>query len=119
MRNNRKRSYKSPSRLRTDLSQRMPILAIAAATLIVIGSILFDHQSIPQYIQLLRALEEIRTHIHELEQRNAALRQEIVRVEHDPLKLEEIARNRLGMVRPDDMVYQFVVPQPSLETSAP
>lgn len=119
MRKNQKRICHRNNRSRIQLSQRTPMLALSAVIILVMGSILFDHQSIPQYLQLRRAVDEIRTHIHELEQRNAALRQEIVRVEHDPLKLEDLARNRLGMVHPDELVYQFVVPQPSLPSSPP
>ena len=38
------------------------------------------------------------------------LRQEINQVQHDPSKLEQLARDQLGMVREDEIVYQFVEP---------
>jgi cell division protein FtsB len=41
-------------------------------------------------------------------QENAALRAEISRLRSDPKYLEALARVRLGLVRPDEMVYRFL-----------
>jgi cell division protein FtsB len=41
-------------------------------------------------------------------QENAALRAEIARLRSDPKYLEALARERLGLVRPDEMVYRFL-----------
>lgn len=41
-------------------------------------------------------------------QDNAALRAEISRLRSDPKYLESLARERLGLVRPDEMVYRFL-----------
>jgi cell division protein FtsB len=41
-------------------------------------------------------------------QDNAALRAEIARLRSDPKYLEALARERLGLVRPDEMVYRFL-----------
>lgn len=116
MRANRKRKT---NRSQGPLSHKLPVWAISVAMVLVIGSILFDYHSVPLYLQLLREVEEVHTQIRHLEQQNAMLRQDIVRIEHDPVKLEELARNRLGMVRPDELVYQFIVPQPSLPSATP
>ena len=43
-------------------------------------------------------------------QDNAALRAEIARLRSDPKYLEALARERLGLVRPDEMVYRFLDP---------
>ena len=41
-------------------------------------------------------------------QDNTALRAEISRLRSDPKYLESLARERLGLVRPDEMVYRFL-----------
>jgi cell division protein FtsB len=41
-------------------------------------------------------------------QENAALRAEITRLRSDPKYLEALARKRLGLVKPDEMVYRFL-----------
>jgi cell division protein FtsB len=41
-------------------------------------------------------------------QGNAALREEIARLRSDRRHLEVIARKRLGLVQPDETVYQFL-----------
>ena len=43
-------------------------------------------------------------------QDNAALRAEIARLRSDPKYLEALARERLGLVRSDEMVYRFLDP---------
>jgi len=40
-------------------------------------------------------------------QENQGLRQEIDRLRHDDIHLEELARRRLGLVRPNEFVYRF------------
>ena len=51
-----------------------------------------------------KAQEEIR----DLERTNAELQTEIHRVQHDPERIEELARERLGFVREGETVYQIV-----------
>jgi cell division protein FtsB len=46
--------------------------------------------------------------IEALEQENARLHQEIQRLEHDTGYLEKIAREEIGLVRPGELVFEFV-----------
>jgi cell division protein FtsB len=55
--------------------------------------------------------------IQQLEYINLAMQEDITRIQSDPQRLEEIARNRLGMVRQGETVYQFVEPAPSSITA--
>src|SRR5262249_23661487 len=52
-------------------------------------------------------------------QDNAALRAEIARLRSDPKYLEALARERLGLVRPDGMVYRFLGADAPRRGSAP
>ena len=47
------------------------------------------------------------------------MQEDITRIQQDPHRLEELARNRLGMVRQGETVYQFVEPVPSSLTARP
>ena len=47
------------------------------------------------------------------------MQKDITRIQQDPQRLEELARNRLGMVRQGETVYQFVEPVPSSITAMP
>lgn len=51
---------------------------------------------------------ELEVEIRELEQTNSALRVEVKRIQHDPARIEELARERLGFVKKGETVYQLV-----------
>lgn len=72
--------------------------------LFVIG--LGDHGAVDLYQLHLRKVALNRSSI-ELEKKNRALYRNIQRLKYDPEFVENIARNELGMVRKDEMVYQF------------
>lgn len=72
--------------------------------LFVIG--LGDHGAVDLYQLHLGKVALNRSSI-ELEKKNRALYRNIQRLKYDPEFVENIARNELGMVRKDEMVYQF------------
>ncbi len=76
-----------------------------------LGVWVFHAAGVPQYLEMLGEMERLERDIRELEHANIALRAEIGRMEHDPLKLEELARERLGFVRKGEVVYQWVEPK--------
>lgn len=63
---------------------------------------------LPQYWRMTQELERTQAEIASLEEANAALREEIHRLEFDPFTLERLARERLGYVKEGETVYQFV-----------
>ena len=70
------------------------VCAIAAVT----GSVLFG----PHGLGYLRSLRTFA-----LLQANTRLREEIRRLRHDDLYLEQLARRQFGLVRPNETVYRF------------
>jgi cell division protein FtsB len=79
------------------------VCAIAAVT----ASVLIG----PQGLSYLRSLYSERTELGRatfaLLQTNARLREEIRRLRHDDLYLEQLARRQFGLVRPNETVYRF------------
>ncbi len=63
---------------------------------------------VPRYWMMTQELDRTQEEIVSMEHENAALREEIHRLESDPLTLEALARERLGYVKEGEMVYQFV-----------
>ncbi|ORJ63054.1 FtsB family cell division protein [Geothermobacter hydrogeniphilus] len=51
--------------------------------------------------------QELRTRVEQLRDENRRLRQEIEALKNDRRTIEDLARRKLGMVRPDELVYQF------------
>lgn len=55
-------------------------------------------------------VEALEGEVKATEERIEGLRQHIERLEHDPLTVEQLAREDLGLVRPDDVV--ILLPDP-------
>ncbi|MGH7375833.1 MAG: FtsB family cell division protein [Candidatus Methylomirabilales bacterium] len=59
---------------------------------------------------LSRQRADLLQDIERLKEENARLRREVEAFRQDETRLEEIARRKLGLVRPGEVVYRFVVP---------
>jgi cell division protein FtsB len=76
--------------------------------IVLLGSFFFDEMGVPKYFEMRRHARQLEQDIRELERTNAGLRTEIHQVQHDPARIEELARERLGFVRKGETVYQLV-----------
>lgn len=68
---------------------------------------LFGERGIFKTFRMLEYKTELQERIEQLETDNRALRREIERLRDDHLYLEGLARKDLGMVKEDELVYQF------------
>lgn len=82
--------------------------------LMLIGVAFFGKKGILFAINSNRQKEQLQRQIQDLELVNQNLRKEIEALRSDPRYVEAIARKELGMVRPDELVYQFRAPQASV-----
>ena len=80
--------------------------------IMLIGSLIFGEMGLPRYLAMRNHVQELEQDLQELARTNAALRADIDRIEHDPAKVEALARERLGYVRKGETVYQLVPEQP-------
>ena len=71
-------------------------------------SLFFDEMGVRRYISMQKHARELELDIKELEQMNGDLRIEVRRIQHDPARIEELARERLGFVKKGETVYQLV-----------
>ncbi len=71
------------------------------------GSLLFGDMGLTQYWTMRQHARQLERDIQALRQGNALLRLEIERVQHDPARIEELAREQLGFVRKGETVYQL------------
>jgi cell division protein FtsB len=53
-------------------------------------------------------LERVEHQIRALEAENSGLRQQVIKLQHDPYEIEKLAREDLGLVRPDEIVFEIV-----------
>jgi cell division protein FtsB len=71
-------------------------------------SFFFDEMGIPKYLNMADHADKLANDIQSLKAETTQLRQEAGRLERDPAKIEELARERLGLVKKGETVYQIV-----------
>ena len=67
---------------------------------------------LPRYMAMRDHAAQLDQEILALKKENSQLRGEIGRLQHDPAKIEQLARERLGYVRKGEQVYQ-ISPEPA------
>ena len=82
-------------------------LALISAALVSVPVQVFSQNGLPQ----LRHLEAERARTSEqellLSQEISQLRAEVERIKNEPSAVEQVARDELGLVRPNELVFQF------------
>lgn len=86
----------------------------AGACILLLLALCFGEMGLPRYFGMRDHANQLEVEIHELQRTTKALRSDIDRLEHDPAKVEKLARERLGYVRKGETVYQLV-PEASQE----
>jgi cell division protein FtsB len=99
---------------RSDRSRRTfrsVYLAVGSGiVLVLLASFFIDDMGLPRYFSMLKHARQLEQEIKDLQQTNSELRSEISRVQRDPARMEELAREQLGYVRKGETVYQLVPP---------
>lgn len=80
----------------------------AGACVLLLLALCFGEMGLPRYFSMRDHAGQLEVEIHELQRTTKVLRSDIDRLEHDPAKIEELARERLGYVRKGETVYQLV-----------
>lgn len=88
------------------LPRRLPVVPLLLA-LLLLGFALFGDRGILRAVQAGRQKAALQEEVRQLEAANTELRQEIESLRNDRRYLEAIARKELGMVKDDELVYQF------------
>jgi cell division protein FtsB len=88
------------------------------ACLLLLLALCFGDMGLPRYFSMRDHAQQLEGEILTLQRTTLALRTEIDRLEHDPFKIEQLARERLGYVRKGETVYQLV-PEPSVDRTKP
>jgi cell division protein FtsB len=103
----RNRSQQSVQRIR-QTAKRIALVVGGIFAVALTISLFFDEMGVRRYIAMQKHARELELDIKELEQTNGDLRVEVRRIQHDPARIEELARERLGFVKKGETVYQLV-----------
>ena len=102
----RRNRSRSPQHRRL-VARRILLIGLVFGT-VLLGSFIFDEMGVPKYFEMRRHAKQLEQDIRELERTNGRLRSEMHQIQHDPARIEELARERLGFVRKGETVYQLV-----------
>ena len=72
---------------------------------------------IPEVIQLQQEVEEVKTEVQQLQERNSSLDAEVKDLKKGLDAIEERARSEMGMIKEDEVYYQVIEPEKN-ESSA-
>jgi cell division protein FtsB len=76
-------------------------------TMVAVPLLMFDEKSFPRYQSLKAELERSDTNAKQLTREVEALKRQVSRLRDDPQAVERIARDELGMIRSDELIFQF------------
>ena len=88
------------------LQRALPI-GILALALVGAPVLIFEPQGLPRMQTLEQELQRVNAENVELRRDIGTLRVEVKELKDDPLAVERIARNQLGLVRKNEIVFQF------------
>ena len=77
------------------------------ACILVSAFLLFSTNGLFRYYRLKKSLETIRMANEELRKENEVLKEEIDKIQNDPEYLEEVARKKFGLIKKNEMIFNF------------
>jgi len=99
--------------------QRRMYLWPLGVLLLIMGFALFGERGVLHLLQLCQQKTVLEQDLALVEQQNQELRKEIDALRSDRRYIERVARTELGMVRQDELVFQFATKATSPGNTAP
>ena len=81
--------------------------SLMVMAIMTVPTLVLDEQGLPRHRRLRSELQELRASNEEIVHEIAVLKREIEALRSDPSYIERIARDELGMVRAEELVFQF------------
>jgi cell division protein FtsB len=89
------------------------LLILILSLFIALGLLtFFGEKGVLRLLHLHKELEEIKRRNLKIEEENRKLMEEVKRLESDKRYIEEIARKELGLIKEDEIIYQFDIAVP-------
>ncbi len=83
------------------------MIGIMAIVLLVAFTVTFTEKGFYAYYQLKAEKERLENQIDSLKKTNDSLRKEIKLLQNSDEKIEKVAREKYGMVKPGEKIYKF------------
>jgi cell division protein FtsB len=89
-------------------------VSIGLGFLLVVLLFFVGEKSVFKVSKLYQEQADLKNQVAELKAKNQKMQQQIEDLKYDPLAIERIAREELGLVRQDEKVYRFLPPEPKI-----
>ncbi len=107
----RKRNYvKSRSNANTARGKKLVFAAGILLALYLLATFIFGEMGLVKYYRMKAQSDRLSGEIAKLKQDNAKLVGDVHSLRTDPAHLERIARDKLGLARPGEIVYYYNEP---------
>jgi cell division protein FtsB len=83
----------------------MSILIIA--TLVLLFTLIFDGRGLMGRFERKNTVKKLQTDINTIKLQNEVIKNQIELIQNDPLEVEKIAREELGLSKPGEIIYKF------------
>lgn len=89
-------------------TDRKKVLLYSVLIVTVVGAwSVFGPYGALKYYGVANELHEIQSQNEQLRETNTALQQEIHKLKNDPVYLEEVARREFGLIKKNEVIYEF------------
>jgi cell division protein FtsL len=103
--------------LKPEVKKKRLLLFILIPLLILGVFTFFGEKGVLHLLGLRKEVVRIKERNIKLEEENQKLREEVKRLQKDKRYIEEIARKELGMVKENEIIYQFDAPSKEKESA--
>jgi len=86
---------------------RSVVLLLGTLAAILALILFYNQRGLFHLKQLQQEMTELKTANRKLEEENRLLLQKIERIKNDPKYIEDEARKKLGLVKPDEQIYRM------------
>jgi cell division protein FtsB len=100
-----RRKRVQPEPLASPRRRRILNVLLGFATVVMLVDALVGEKGLVERLRARRQLQEQAAAVNALKGDNARLRESVRRLEDDPLAIEAIAREELGLIRPGEMLF--------------
>ena len=100
----------------------LALLGLAAAAFVLLKlllSLLLSDMGVFTLLDLHRTRRDLQQEIADLQEKNTKLTDQVHALRSDPVYIEALAREQLGMVRPGEQVYRLVPREPAPSAATP
>ncbi len=85
----------------------LPPFALLLSVIVAVPLRMLDEHGLPRYRALRTELHSVRKSNRQMVREVVALQKAVEKLKRDPLAVENIARDELGMIRDGEILFQF------------